>query len=121
MIYQPKGLYTYLRECQGQRLGNFIRRNADSYKRTSDGLAIEFIVEDPKDYDRLKTISFKISFTANEVKLYLINGLGKKEAKAMADDEILTIYDGLRDDIDNHFILEQKADLLEYIDKNYLK
>lgn len=41
--------------------------------------------------------------------------------KAMTDDEILNIYNGLRDDIDNHFILEQKADLLEHIDKNYLK
>lgn len=39
----------------------------------------------------------------------------------MTDDEILNIYNGLRDDIDNHFILEQKADLLEHIDKNYLK
>ena len=121
MIYQPKGLFNTLRDCQGQRLGNFLRRNADKYEHTGDGLAIEFIVEDPKDYDRLKTISFKISFTANEVKSYLINGLGKKEVKAMTDNEILTIYDGLKDEIDNHFILEQKADLLEYIDKNYFK
>ena len=121
MIYQPKGLYTYLRECQGQRLGNFIRRNADSYKRTSDGLAIEFIVENPKDYDRLKTIEFKFYFTASEIKDYLINELGKNEVKTMSYGEIMAEYKALSDNIDNYFMLQQKADLLEHIDKNFLK
>ena len=121
MMYQPKGLFGYLRECQGQRLGNFIRRNADKYKRTIDGIEIEFIVKDPKDYDRLKTIEFNFYFTANEIKDYLIKELGKEEARAMTYDEIMAEYEALSDDIDNYFMLQQKADLLEYIDINYIK
>lgn len=120
-MYQPKGLFNTLRDCQGQRLGNFLRRNADSYKHTSDGLKIDFIVEDPKDYDRQKTVSLEIKFTLDDIKDYLIYGLGKEEVKELTAKEVLAIYDSLKDEIDNHFILEQKPDLLEHIDKEYIK